>query len=174
MNRRSALLALATAVLLSARAPAAPGVRITELDRAAPVAKMDLDTIAGEHATLAALRGHAVVLNFWASWCEPCMSELASLNALARAGVAGETVKVLGVNYMEGVPAIRRVVESAPLDFPILRDRDGSVFKAWTAGVLPTSILIDRRGQPHTRIEGALDWMGPDAHRVLDELLREP
>jgi thiol-disulfide isomerase/thioredoxin len=172
MNRRSALLALLPLIALFGRAAAtAPAVRITELDRTASVPKMDLDTVGGQGAR-AALRGHVVVLNFWASWCEPCVSELASLNALALAG--GEGVKVVGVNYKEGAAAIRRVVQREALSFPILRDRDGSVLEAWTSGVLPTSILIDRRGRPRIRIEGALDWMGSDAHRVLDELVREP
>jgi cytochrome c biogenesis protein CcmG/thiol:disulfide interchange protein DsbE len=172
MNRRSALLALLPIVLLCALAQAAaPGVRITERDRKAPVPKITLDAVDGQHVTLAAQRDHVVVLNFWASWCEPCMSELASLNELAN---KGGDVKVLGVNYMEGAAAIRRVVANASLDFPILRDRDGAAFKAWTSGVLPTSILIDRRGRPRIQIEGALDWTGPEAHRVLDELVNEP
>lgn len=174
-NRRAIVLALLAAAAAGSRAHAsAPAVRIAERDRHTAVPKLDLVTIDGQRTTLAPLLGHVVLLNFWASWCEPCMSELVSLNDLARSGATPGGVQVLGVNYMEGAPAVGRVVQEASLVFPVLRDGDGSTFKAWTSGVLPTSILIDRRGRARFQVEGALDWTGPSARRLLDDLLGEP
>jgi thiol-disulfide isomerase/thioredoxin len=120
---------------------ATPALRLSGLD--------------GRAWDLAALRGKVVVVNFWASWCAPCVEELPVLGALALRG--RDDVVVLGVNYMEPRSTIDAFAREHPLPYPVLRDRDGAAFKAWTAGVMPTTVLIDRQGRARWRTAGAID-----------------
>jgi thiol-disulfide isomerase/thioredoxin len=134
---------------------------------APPLALNDLD---GKPWDLSALQGRAVLLNFWATWCEPCVEEMPSLQALAKRHAA-DPMLVLTVNYQEGEPGIRRFVERVPLTLPVLLDRDGSATKAWTSRVFPTTVLIDRSGHPRHQIVGAVDWSGDEARQWIRDLL---
>ena len=135
-----------------------------------PLSLTDLD---GKVWTLAALQGHVVVLNFWASWCEPCRAEMPSLELLAtrheRAGLM-----VLAVNFKEPVAAIKRFLEIAPFSLPILLDRDGDCAAAWTPRMFPSTVLIDRNGIARTTVVGELDWMGAVARDLVEPLLAKP
>ena len=128
---------------------------------------VDMD---GKPWSLAALKGQPVLLNFWASWCEPCRAEMPSLELLAtrheRAGLA-----VLAVNYQEDTPKIKRFLDVLPFSLPILLDKDGAATGAWTQRVFPTTVLIDRFGAPRSSVIGELDWMGPVARDLLHPLL---
>lgn len=132
-----------------------------------PFALTDLD---GKTWSLAALKGQPVLLNFWASWCEPCRSEMPSLELLAtrheRAGMV-----VLAVNSKEAASVVKRFLDVQPLTLPILLDRDGATTAAWTPGVFPTTVLIDRQGVPRHSVLGDLDWMGPVARELVEPLL---
>lgn len=134
-----------------------------------PLGLADMD---GKVWNLAALRGQVVVLNFWASWCEPCRAEMPSLELLAsrheRAGLA-----VLAVNYQEALPAIKRFLEVQPVLLPILLDRDGMSAAAWTPRVFPATVLIDRAGVPRMQVLGELDWLGPAARELVDPLVAQ-
>jgi thiol-disulfide isomerase/thioredoxin len=137
---------------------------------APPLALNDLN---GKPWDLSALQGRVVLLNFWATWCEPCREELPSLQALAQRHEADSLV-VLMVNYRESEPGIRRFLERTPLALPVLLDRDGSVTRAWTARVFPTTVLIDRGGRPRHQVVGAVDWSGDEARKWMRELLAPP
>jgi thiol-disulfide isomerase/thioredoxin len=160
-------------VLFAALAVAA-GARAHQLrpwTRAAPpLALNDLD---GKPWQLSALQGRAVLLNFWATWCEPCREEMPSLQALARRHEA-DSLLVLMVNYRESEPGIRRFLERTPLALPVLLDSDGSAARAWTPRVFPTTVLIDRSGQPRHQVVGAVDWNGDEARQWVRELLAPP
>jgi thiol-disulfide isomerase/thioredoxin len=160
-------------VLFAALAVAA-GARAHQLrpwTRAAPpLALNDLD---GKPWQLSALQGRAVLLNFWATWCEPCREEMPSLQALARRHEA-DSLLVLMVNYRESEPGIRRFLERTPLALPVLLDSDGSAARAWTQRVFPTTVLIDRSGQPRHQVVGAVDWNGDEARQWVRELLAPP
>jgi thiol-disulfide isomerase/thioredoxin len=135
-----------------------------------PVPALALTDLEGKAWTLAALKGRPVLLNFWASWCEPCRAEMPSLELLAtRHERAGLTV--LAVNYKEALPTIERFLEVLPFSLPILLDRDGDAASAWTPRVFPTTVLIDRSGTPRQSVIGELDWMGGAAHDLLEPLL---
>ena len=133
----------------------------------------NLTDMDGKPWTLAPLRGQVVLLNFWASWCEPCRTEMPSLELLAsrheRAGLV-----VLAVNYQETLPAIKRFLDLQPVLLPILLDRDGSAAAAWTPRVFPATVLIDRSGVPRSQVLGELDWMAGTARALIEPLLAQP
>ena len=163
-----ASLGMSAALALPGLARAAHVVRPWPADKPVPpLALADLD---GKAWSLAALMGRPVMLNFWASWCEPCRAEMPSLERLAtrhaRAGLA-----VLSVNYKEAAPAIKRFLEMLPFSLPILLDADGVVAAAWTPRVFPTTVLIDRSGMPRHSVIGELDWMGSVASELVEPLL---
>lgn len=135
-----------------------------------PVPPLALTDMAGKGWTLGALRGRAVMLNFWATWCEPCRAEMPSLERLAgRERDAGLTV--LTVNYKEEVAAIRHFLSGVPIGLPILLDSDGEAAGAWTPRVFPSTVLIDRAGVPRQTVIGELDWSGGEARALVDRLL---
>jgi cytochrome c biogenesis protein CcmG/thiol:disulfide interchange protein DsbE len=119
-----------------------------------PTPALHLQDLDGKDWELARLRGKVVVVNFWASWCGPCVEELPVLNALA--GQDRDRVAVVGVNYKEPLDSIERFAKDHPFAYPLLRDRSGEMFRQWTAGVMPTTILVDRQGRARWRSVGEL------------------
>jgi cytochrome c biogenesis protein CcmG/thiol:disulfide interchange protein DsbE len=96
--------------------------------------------------SLAAYRGKVVVLNFWASWCQPCQTEAPLLQrAQGKLARAGGTV--LGVTYLDASPDSRRFVGRYHLTYPNLRDNDGVFAHSYGTDQLPESFVVDRRGE---------------------------
>lgn len=138
---------------------------------APPLALDDLD---GRRWNLTELRGKVVVLNFWASWCEPCVTEIPTLSWLAETHAGRGDVVVLGVNYQEHEGKVRRFLQSVPVAYPVLLDRSGEAAKAWTARIFPSTVLIGRDGRPTITVVGELDWAGQQGERLLNPLLAAP
>jgi len=136
------------------------------------VPPLKLSDAAGREVDLASLRGKVVLLNFWASWCEPCAGEVPVLNQLAAR--TPDRLVVVGVDYKEAPAAIERFVAGHPVQYPILLDKSGDSFKKWTSGVMPTTILIDRNGRPRWTVMGALDPSDAGFERALGKLLAAP
>jgi peroxiredoxin len=135
--------------------------------KAVPFALRDLD---GREHRLAQYRGKVVVLNFWATWCEPCREEMPSLDRLA-GKLAGRPFVVLAVDYAEGAPRVREFANRQALRFPLLLDRDGSVAKSWGVRTLPATYVIDAGGQLRHVAVGATDWDTPEILAVIEILL---
>ena len=131
---------------------------------------LDLPTWAGPPWRLDEARGQVIVINFWASWCEPCRTELPSLELLAQRHL-DDRVQVITVNHRETDGALRRYLAAEPLSLPVLRDRDGAASRAWGARVFPTTVVVDRKGLPAFSVVGEIDWAGADARRWLRELI---
>jgi len=112
-----------------------------------------------------------VVVNFWASWCEPCVHELPVLGLLSRQGEG--RVAVVGVNYKEPLDSIERFTAAHPIPYLVLRDRTGDMFKRWTSGVMPTTILVDRRGRARWRTVGEISADNKGVKLAFAALLAE-
>jgi cytochrome c biogenesis protein CcmG, thiol:disulfide interchange protein DsbE len=100
---------------------------------------------AGGGSSLASYRGMVVVLNFWASWCEPCRVE-APLLQRAQHTLRAHRATVLGVSYLDASPDSEAFVRRYHLTFPELRDADGEFARAYGTNQLPESFIVDRSG----------------------------
>ena len=145
---------------MSAPHPALAGSPATELQRwhGNTQPTFTLPDIAGAEIALAQARGQIVLVHFFATWCEPCREELPALNRLAARGKG--TLKVLAISVAEVDPRVRRFLETMPLDFPVLLDRDRATAKAWDISTLPTTFVLDT--ELHTRlvVESDFAWDG--------------
>jgi thiol-disulfide isomerase/thioredoxin len=161
---------LLLAAALGAGAAGAKDAQLRPWPAGQPTPALQLEGLDGRPWDLAGLRGKVVVVNFWASWCGPCVDELPVLGALAeRDGVA-----VVGVNFKEPLDTITRFTAAHPLPYAVLRDRTGDAFRRWTPGVMPTTILVDRLGRARWRTVGEIP---PDDSRLraaIDALLAAP
>jgi len=111
-----------------------------------------------------------VLVNFWATWCEPCREEMPSMNRL-RASLAGRPFEILAVNLGEPETRIERFLEKLPLDFPVLLDRDMARAKAWKARVLPASYLVGPDGRIRYSHLGDIDWSRSDVRQLVERML---
>jgi thiol-disulfide isomerase/thioredoxin len=153
-------------------APHAP-VRQVPVDPAAPVGNghetapsFTVTTLDGRTVTLEQYRGRAVVLNFWASWCVPCVAEFPQLVALARA--LPDDVVILALSNDDERAAIDTFLQrhgqhvQAVANFIIAHDRDKAVTQDLFQTVrLPESILIDAQGRMREKVVGAVPWDDP-------------
>jgi thiol-disulfide isomerase/thioredoxin len=122
----------------------------------------------GATVDLSNFRGRAVIVHFFATWCEPCRDELPALNRLSeRAG--GQPLAVVAISVAEADLAVKRFVSKSPLSFPVLLDRERTVARAWNVATLPTTFVLDADLRPRLIAETDLagDTIG------VDELLQD-
>ena len=131
---------------------------------------LELRDVEGRLHRLADYRGKVVLVNFWATWCEPCREEMPSMNRL-RASLAGQPFEVLAVNLAESEARIRRFVEQVPLEFAVLMDRDSAAAKAWQARVLPISFLVGPDGRIRYSVVGEIDWTQERVRKAIVGLM---
>jgi len=135
---------------------------------AAPALELE-DADGGLHR-LSDYRGKVVLVNFWATWCEPCREEMPSMEAL-RASLQGRPFVVLAINVGEGARAARAFRDKTSLRFPLLLDRDMKTTRAWGARVLPASFVLGPDGRIRYSGFGAIDWTAPGVKSAIEPLL---
>jgi peroxiredoxin len=113
----------------------------------APAPDFSLKTLDGQQATLSQLKGHPVLINFWASWCPPCRLEMPDL-VKAYAAHKAEGFVLLGLNAtaLDSLPDVTAFVKEFGMTFPVLLDPDGSVEALYRLRGLPLSVFVDRQG----------------------------
>ena len=132
---------------------------------------LELRDTEGTLHRLADYRGSVVLVNFWATWCEPCREEMPSMERL-RAAMQGKRFVVLAVNVGEGARAARAFGERMRLGFPLVMDSDTKTARAWSARVLPASFIVGPRGDIRYSYFGAIDWARDDVRKSIEDLLR--
>jgi peroxiredoxin len=157
------------AALALAGATVAAGAELRAWSGGPPPA-FALEDLAGRTHRLADYRGRVVLVNFWATWCEPCRAEMPSIERL-RAALADRPFTVLAVNLGEPKSRIEKFLARTPLAFPVLLDRDTAVAKAWRARILPATYLVGRDGRIRQVHYGELDWSSGAGRRAVEALL---
>lgn len=136
-----------------------------------PAPAFDGRSLEGRPIRLEALRGRVVLLDFWATWCPPCVASMPTLDRLHdELGERGLTV--IGVNQEPGeAPRVRAFLESRGLDFPVVMDA-GAIAQTYGVRSLPTTFLVDREGEVRASYRGLIPEARLEA--AIRDLLAEP
>lgn len=137
-----------------------------------PAPEIAFTDMAEKPLTLADFKGKVVLLNYWATWCAPCVEEMPSLERLhARLGGGDFTVLAVSVDR-QGLTIVRPFLERIALrQLPIYLDRSGASMRAFGIRGLPTTMLIDREGNEVGRLEGMANWESPAAEALIRHYL---
>jgi len=173
----SALLGLATWSAASAESPAMAPL-LKQLDLIAYRAgtmppAFSGRTLDARDLSLADLRGRAVVLNFWASWCQECRPEMPVLERLHRT-LGPRGLAVVGINAREAPATARRYAADLQLSFPLVLDQEGRINGLYGVVGLPSTFLIGRDGRAVALAVGPRDWEGSTARAIIEAMLAEP
>lgn len=135
--------------------------------------RLILNDINNKKIDLSKLKGKVVLVNFWASWCPPCVHEMPSMQRLQNRFFS-KGFTILGVNMAEDVKSVRHFLKTkVAVQFPILFDSDGAALKDWGVFAFPTSYVIDKEGKIRYAIYGGVDWETEDILKKITFLLDE-
>ena len=161
---------LAAAALAAGRPASAAETLRTDWPRRKPTPALRLPRLDGTTWSLADERGHPLLLNFWASWCEPCREEMPALEQLAQREQASG-LRIVAIDYRESADTVRRFVEARPMSLEIALDTDGTAAKSFDVHAFPSTVAIGRDGRVRFVAMGECDWTDARSRRWLDELL---
>ena len=136
----------------------------------APPSAFQLQDLNGRVHRLSDYRGKVVLVNFWATWCEPCRAEMPSIERLQKR-LGEQSFAVLAINMDEPEARIAKFVSAMPLALPVLLDPGGKVTRAWKVRVLPASFVIDTDGRVRYSVIGDMDWSAPAVVERMAKLL---
>ena len=132
-----------------------------------------LPDLEGQPRSLEDYRGRVVILNYWATWCPPCVDEMPSLEKLHRA-LSEKGLTVLAVSVDERFEDIEGFVDDFGLTFTILHDEGMKTSRSYQTFKYPETYIIDRDGRLKSKVVGERDWVAPSVIRDLVALLGEP
>jgi cytochrome c biogenesis protein CcmG, thiol:disulfide interchange protein DsbE len=131
------------------------------------------DLQSGRKVTLADFKGQVVLLNVWATWCEPCKVEMPSMEQLEKdLGPSG--LKIVAVSVDEGGdPVVRQFAHDFGLTFRILHNQSGDIQRIYQTTGIPESFVINRAGKIEKRVIGAADWTATVNEDLVRRLLAQ-
>jgi len=161
-----------TVALAAGRAPAANSLDITLKPFKGDMKPqaISLDNISGEHFVRTDFAGRVTLINFWASWCGPCVEEIPALNRL-REHMKDKPFELISINYAEEPQQIREFLDMVQVDFPVLLDRDGSYSASWNVLVYPATFVIAADGNIAYGVNGAIEWDSREITGKLEALM---
>jgi len=145
---------------------------LTAVASPARAPKISLTDFNGQPFRLEEQAGRVLLINFWASWCRPCVTEIPSLHRLD-AMLADSDFSIVTVNVGEDRARVARFLQQVPVELPVLMDYDAAVSKDWMIYVYPSSYLVDRQGNIRYAYLGALEWDSTENLKIIRNLLNK-
>lgn len=115
-------------------------------------------------------KGQVTVINFWATWCPPCVEEIPSLNRL-KEKMKGLAFELISINYAEDKKTILEFMKKVNVEFPVLLDNEGNFSRKWNVITYPSTFVIDKKGQIRYGVNAAIEWDDPEFIEKLKTLL---
>jgi thiol-disulfide isomerase/thioredoxin len=132
--------------------------------------EINLKTASGESFTREDFTGKVTLVNFWASWCGPCVEEIPALNRL-REHMKDRPFELISINYAEKPQQIREFLNMVKVDFPVLLDEDGSYSAKWNVLVYPATFVVATDGNIVYGVNGAIEWDSEEITGKLEALM---
>ena len=136
------------------------------------MAAFDLPDLKGQQHTLEDYRGQVVLVNFWASWCPPCIQEMPVLEKLKQK-LDEQPFEILAVNVGEAKYRVWKFVKLINFGLQVILDTRKNTFNSWGLSVLPTSFLLDRKGNIRYRVIGDVEWDSEEVITLVEALINE-
>jgi len=147
-------------------------LKLTAYSRSTIPPEFNARTVDGEELSLASVQGKVVLLNFWATWCVECRTEMPAFERLHRE-LSAQGLAVLGINSREESATIRQYARELGLTFPLILDLSGKINSTFGVIGVPTTFLIGRDGRAVALAIGPRGWTEKPGRAIIDALLGE-
>lgn len=171
MHRKNLLLTVAFSVLFAAFLFTIHDLleqRVIAAGDSAP--GFSITTEAGKKITHKDFNGKLLMVNFWATWCPPCIEEMPSLNQFARE-MSGSGLTVLGISVDRNEKAYKTFLEQNKLSFSVARDPEETISSRYGTFKWPETYVIDRNGKVLQKYIGPRDWTDPAISNSIKAIL---
>ena len=135
-------------------------------------ADFTLMSATGADISLTDYRGKFVLINFWATWCRPCVKEMPALNRLHNKLKAGSNFHIVGVHVGPGLATVKQFLKDRPVDFDIVIDKNMAL-AGWPVAGLPTTFLISPTGKLIYKAVGEREWDSAAMIEFLTSVIKE-
>lgn len=133
---------------------------------------IDLESLQGERFIRKDYRNKVTIINFWATWCPPCVEEIPMLNRL-KEKMQGTNFEIFSINYGEDRVTINKFLERVNVHYPVLLDEGGQVSGEWNTIILPSTYVIGPDGRFAYTVNAAIEWDNPQVVRAMKELVKQ-
>ncbi len=154
---------LAVLLLMSPVSFAVEALPAIDPTAAPEIGLVDLD---GNKWLLSDLKGRPVIINFWATWCPPCIEEMPSFERVWDI-VKDEGIQILAISYGEDQDLVEAFRARYTMSFPVIADTTGNVVREWPVQGLPTTVVVDPAGDIVYKVVGTREW---DDEEILDKV----
>ncbi len=134
--------------------------------------EIELPDLQGRHHSLTEYRGNILLVQFWATYCTPCRTEMPTMNRLLEK-MRNKPFKIVTVNMGESPEQVRQFLREVPVDFPVLMDSDGSTLGRWKVFAAPANFILDKQGKIIFTLYGAIEWDSDEMVGRLTALIEE-
>jgi thiol-disulfide isomerase/thioredoxin len=135
-------------------------------------AEFSLPDVKNQMHSSSDFKGKVILLNFWASWCPPCIQEMPELEHLKQQ-MADQPFEVIAINVGEKRYKVRKFLKLIKFDLPVLLDTKKDLFNDWDLKSLPTSFLIDANGHIRYKVRGNPGWENENTLATIQQLISE-
>jgi len=147
------------------------GAKQMKVKKMAP--NFSLEDLNGQKVELKNFKGKVIFLNFWATWCGPCKGEMPSIDSLWQQFRGKDFVLLsISVDY-EGVKPVREYIEKQRYTFRVLIDSRCQTLDLYEVKAIPTTLIIDKKGQIVAMATGPKNWRSPEAVSLVDLLIKK-
>ena len=129
-----------------------------------------LNDVSGKSHNLKDYQGQVVLVQFWATYCTPCRTEMPSMNRLQKK-LEKQGFKILAINMAEEKQELEKFIAEVRPEFTILHDSDGAVLQKWKVFAAPASFLLNKTGEIKYVLYGGVEWDSPEIIKVIEAIL---